>query len=111
MNTAAVERPALLTEAACTYGAQCVVASIDAARDDDRWLVCVRGGRERTTRDAIEWAQECADRGAGEILLTSVDRRNEGRVRPGAHRCRRARRVGPRDRLGRLEQRITWWPH
>lgn len=74
MNTAAVERPALLTEAACTYGAQCVVASIDAARDDDRWLVCVRGGRERTTRDAIEWAQECADRGAGEILLTSVDR-------------------------------------
>jgi len=74
LNTSAVARPALLTEASGVYGAQCVVASIDAARDASGWRVCVRGGRDRTTLDAVEWARECADRGAGEILLTSVDR-------------------------------------
>ena len=131
LNTSAVERPELLTEAAARFGAQCVVASIDAARDagggrrdatgswdegdatatggtpaegaetasltsrprDSRlttrdgrsasriphpasrtWRVYTRGGRTPTELDAVEWARECARRGAGEILLTSVDR-------------------------------------
>lgn len=74
LNSAAVARPETLTEAAERFGAQCVVASIDARRDDDgRWRVWVKGGRERTPLDAVEWAQECVSRGAGEILLTSID--------------------------------------
>jgi cyclase len=51
-----------------------VVASIDAKRDGDRWAVRTRGGRSGTTLDAVQWARECAERGAGEILLTSIDR-------------------------------------
>jgi len=74
LNTAGVERPNLLTEAARRYGTQCVVASIDAAQDGNSWRVFVRGGRESATRDAVQWARECADRGAGEIPLTSIDR-------------------------------------
>lgn len=74
LNTAAVERPEVLSDAAERFGAQCVVASIDAARVGDRWIVRTRGGREATAIDAIEWAGECAARGAGEILLTSIDR-------------------------------------
>ncbi len=74
INTAAVERPEVIEEAAYRFGAQCVVASIDATRDDDRWVVRTRGGRSGTTLDAVGWARECAERGAGEILLTSIDR-------------------------------------
>jgi imidazole glycerol-phosphate synthase subunit HisF len=77
VNTAAVERPDLLGEAAARFGAQCVVASVDAKRsgdDDERWEVYVRGGRQPTGLDAVEWARECVRRGAGEILLTSIDR-------------------------------------
>ena len=74
INSAAVRRPAVLTEAAERFGAQCVVASIDAKRDGDAWRVYVKGGRERTDLDAITWAQECVAHGAGEILLTSIDR-------------------------------------
>jgi cyclase len=74
INSAAVQRPGVLTEAAARFGAQCVVASIDAKRDGDAWRVYVKGGRERTELDAVAWAQECVDRGAGEILLTSIDR-------------------------------------
>jgi imidazole glycerol-phosphate synthase subunit HisF len=76
VNTAAVERPELLTEAAYRFGSQCVVASIDAKRTSSgaRWEVYVRGGRQPTGREAIAWAEECVERGAGEILLTSVDR-------------------------------------
>lgn len=74
VNTAAVERPELLTEAAAQFGAQCVVASIDARWDGAAWRVHTHGGRTPTEIDAITWAQECADRGAGEILLTSIDR-------------------------------------
>jgi cyclase len=80
INSAAVARPALLTEAAERYGAQCVVASIDARRVSAdagesplRWEVVVRGGRTPTALDAVTWAQECADRGAGELLVTSID--------------------------------------
>jgi cyclase len=74
VNTAAVERPEVLTECAARFGAQCVVASIDAKRDGAGWTVWSHGGRTPTTRNALEWARECAERGAGEILLTSIDR-------------------------------------
>ncbi len=74
INSAAVTRPELISECAERYGAQCVVASIDAKRDGDAWRVRTRGGRSGTALDAVEWARECAARGAGEILLTSIDR-------------------------------------
>ena len=74
INTAAVETPEVLAECAARFGAQCVVASIDAKRDGDMWRVYTRGGRTPTSLDAIEWAEECVHRGAGEILLTSIDR-------------------------------------
>ncbi len=74
INSAAVARPEILTESAARFGAQCVVASIDAKRDDAGWRVYVKGGREATALDAVAWATECVRRGAGEILLTSIDR-------------------------------------
>lgn len=74
VNSAAVRRPALLSEGADRFGAQCIVVSIDAKRDGDRWRVYVAGGRTPTELDAVEWAVECARLGAGEILLTSIDR-------------------------------------
>jgi imidazole glycerol-phosphate synthase subunit HisF len=74
INTAAVSRPVLLTEAMERFGAQCVVASIDARMDGTSWKVWTHGARVETERDAVEWARECVDRGAGEILLTSIDR-------------------------------------
>jgi cyclase len=73
INTAAVETPGVLSECAARFGAQCVVASIDAKRDGDMWRVYTRGGRTPTSLDAIAWAEECVRRGAGEILLTSID--------------------------------------
>lgn len=74
INSASVRRPELLTEAAERFGAQCIVASIDAKRDGNSWSVYVKGGRERTSLDAVDWAVECVRRGAGEVLLTSIDR-------------------------------------
>lgn len=74
INSAAVVRPEILAEAAERFGSQCVVASIDAKRDGDHWRVYVKGGREPTPLDAVEWAVECVRRGAGEVLLTSIDR-------------------------------------
>ncbi|MDQ2666997.1 MAG: imidazole glycerol phosphate synthase subunit HisF [Gemmatimonadota bacterium] len=74
INSASVRRPALITEAADRFGSQCVVASIDAKCEGASWAVYVKGGRERTELDAIEWAEECVRRGAGEVLLTSIDR-------------------------------------
>ena len=79
LNTAAVARPDLLSQAADAFGSQCVVVAIDARRrepDDPTagWEVYVRGGRTPTGRDAVAWAAECERRGAGEILLTSMDR-------------------------------------
>jgi cyclase len=70
INTAAVARPQLLTEASRRFGTQCVVASIDVRQGQ----VFVRGGRENTELHAVEWAQRCVALGAGEILLTSIDR-------------------------------------
>jgi len=74
INSAAVRRPELLTHAATRFGSQCVVASIDALRRGESWEVHVNGGREPTGLDAIDWAIRCAELGAGEILLTSIDR-------------------------------------
>ena len=76
VNTAALDRPELITEGAQLLGAQCVVLAIDAKRraDSDGWTVFSHGGRIDTGRDAIAWAREGVQRGAGEILLTSMDR-------------------------------------
>jgi cyclase len=75
VNSAAVARPELLDELANTFGAQCVVLAIDAkARADGSWEAYVAGGRTPTGRDAVAWAGEGVERGAGEILLTSMDR-------------------------------------
>jgi cyclase len=74
VNSAAVRDPALITRGAERFGSQCVVASIDAKWDGERYRVVVAGGRTPTDLDAVAWARECAARGAGEILLTSIDR-------------------------------------
>jgi len=74
VNTVAVERPALIGELSREFGAQAVVLAIDAKRIGDRWEVMVRGGRDATGLEAIAWAQKGVSLGAGEILLTSVDR-------------------------------------
>lgn len=73
LNTAAAQRPELITEAAGVFGAQCVVVAIDAKRQGDHWEVTTHGGRTFTGLDAVKWAQEAVSRGAGEILLTSMD--------------------------------------
>ncbi len=74
VNTAAVQRPELLSELAAEFGAQAVVLAIDAKRDGNRWQVRIRGGREAIALDAVDWARRGVAMGAGEILLTSVDR-------------------------------------
>lgn len=74
VNTAAVQRPQLIEELAGEFGAQAVLLAIDAKRVGDRWEVFVRGGRELARREVVAWAQEGVERGAGEILLTSIDR-------------------------------------
>jgi cyclase len=74
LNTAALAEPALISTLAKRYGSQAVVIAIDAKRQDDRFAVYARSGQAATDRDAVEWAREAAERGAGEILLTSIDR-------------------------------------
>ena len=74
VNTSALHRPELISEAAEAFGSQCVVVAVDAKRDGPgKWRVYTHGGRKPTERDAIEWIVEAAKRGAGEILLTSMD--------------------------------------
>jgi imidazole glycerol-phosphate synthase subunit HisF len=74
LNSAAVKDPELLSRGAELFGRQCVVASIDAAREGDGWRAFIHGGRTPTELDGVKWAAECARLGAGEILLTSMDR-------------------------------------
>jgi cyclase len=74
VNSAGVRDPSIFTAGAERFGAQCVVASIDAKREGDTWRVYTAGGRKPTGLDAVEWAREVVARGAGEILLTSIDR-------------------------------------
>ncbi len=76
MNTAAILNPNLIDDSTSTFGNQCIVVAIDAKKNEDGsgWTVYTHGGRKATDLDAVEWAQEVVTRGAGEILLTSMDR-------------------------------------
>jgi imidazole glycerol-phosphate synthase subunit HisF len=73
LNTAALADPELITRGADSFGSQCIVVAIDAKRNGDRWDVYSHGGRTPTGRDALEWAREAVERGAGELLVTSID--------------------------------------
>ena len=74
LNTSAITNPNLVSEASAKFGNQCIVVAIDAKREGEgRWNVYTHGGRNRTELDAVEWAKEVERRGAGEILLTSMD--------------------------------------
>ena len=74
INTAAVQNPALVREASAIVGCQCIVVAIDAKKNGSSWQVFTHGGRRATGLDAVEWAQRMVQAGAGEILLTSMDR-------------------------------------
>jgi cyclase len=78
VNTAAVRDPALVSRLADSYGTQCVVAAVDAKRTEGRWTVMVNGGREATPLETVAWAVQLEALGAGEILLTSMDRDGTG---------------------------------
>jgi cyclase len=78
VNSAALDRPALIDELARQFGSQCVVLAIDAKRRAGGWEAYVAGGRTPTGRDAVAWTREAVGRGAGEILLTSMDRDGTG---------------------------------
>jgi cyclase len=74
LNTAALSNPSLITTLANRYGSQAVVVAIDAKREGEKFAVYVRSGQTATDRDAVDWARQAEERGAGEILLTSIDR-------------------------------------
>jgi cyclase len=74
INSAAVKTPDLINEGAWGFGSQCIVVAIDPKKVNGRWMVHINGGRVPTQWEAVEWAQEAEKRGAGEILLTSMDR-------------------------------------
>lgn len=74
INSAAVKNPQLINDGAWAFGSQCIVVAIDPRRVDGRWVVHINGGRVPTEREAVAWAKEVEERGAGEILLTSMDR-------------------------------------
>jgi cyclase len=74
INSAAVKNPDLINQGAWAYGSQCIVVAIDPKYVDGNWIVHINGGRVPTGRNALEWAKEVESRGAGEILLTSMDR-------------------------------------
>ena len=74
LNSAALAEPGLLSRLARRYGSQAVVVAIDAKRDGDRWIAYTRSGSAASSREVVEWAREAAAAGAGEILLTSMDR-------------------------------------
>jgi cyclase len=73
INSPAIANPNFINESSTRFGSQCIVVAIDAKRTGNSWNVFINGGRIDTGRDALEWAREVADRGAGEILLTSMD--------------------------------------
>lgn len=74
VNTGACHRPSLITEIATAFGSQCMVLSVDAKKTDSGWEAYTNNGRDHTGRQVLDWVKEAEDRGAGEILLTSVDR-------------------------------------
>lgn len=73
INSAAVKNPQLINDGAWAFGSQCIVVAIDPRRVDGEWIVHINGGRVPTEKRALDWAREVEDRGAGEILLTSMD--------------------------------------
>jgi imidazole glycerol-phosphate synthase subunit HisF len=73
INSAAIQNPQLISEAAERFGSQCIVVAIDAKKNNGRWDVYINGGRIQTDKEAVSWAKEVASLGAGEILLTSMD--------------------------------------
>lgn len=74
VNTAGILDPSLISKASELFGSQCVVAAIDAKREEDgSYMVYINGGRDKTSKNAVQWAKECEKLGAGEILLTSMD--------------------------------------
>lgn len=74
VNTAGILNPSLISKASELFGSQCVVAAIDAKREEDgSYMVYINGGRDKTSKNAVQWAKECEKLGAGEILLTSMD--------------------------------------
>jgi cyclase len=74
MNSSAIKTPQLINDGAWGFGSQCIVVAIDPKWLDGKWIVHINGGRVPTDKEAISWAKEVEDRGAGEILLTSMDR-------------------------------------
>jgi imidazole glycerol-phosphate synthase subunit HisF len=74
LNTSALQDPSLITRGADRFGQQCIVVAVDARREGEGWGVYTHGGRHAAGRDAVAWAREATERGAGEILLTSMDR-------------------------------------
>ena len=74
INTAALQNPDVVTESSKKFGSQCIVVAIDAKKNDDKWEVFTHGGRNNTGIDAIEFAKKMEDSGAGELLVTSMDR-------------------------------------
>lgn len=74
INSSAIKTPQLIDDGAWAYGSQCIVVAMDPKRIADKWVVHINGGRTPTDKTAVEWAKECESRGAGEILLTSMDR-------------------------------------
>lgn len=74
INTAAIHNPSLVSNAANRFGSQCIVVAIDAKKTGDHWEIFTHGGRNSTGINAVSWAQEMAERGAGELLVTSMDR-------------------------------------
>ena len=78
INTSAITNPGLIQEGANKFGSQCIVVAIDAKKINNKWIVFTHGGRNETELDAVEWAQFVADKGAGELLVTSMDRDGTG---------------------------------
>ena len=79
INTSAINNPSIVEEGANKFGSQCIVVAIDAKKNKDSWTIYTHGGRKETGIDAIEWAQFVAEKGAGELLVTSMDRDGTGK--------------------------------
>jgi cyclase len=79
INTSAINNPSIVEEGANKFGSQCIVVAIDAKKNKDSWMIYTHGGRKETGIDAIEWAQFVAEKGAGELLVTSMDRDGTGK--------------------------------
>ena len=79
INTSAITNPMLIEEGANKFGSQCIVVAIDVKKNKDGWIVYTHGGRKETGLDAIEWAQLVTEKGAGELLITSMDRDGTGK--------------------------------